>query len=140
MSKPKPKNCQERLRACRKEYEQIKARIREVGFICEGSLVERRLPCGNPNCRCHKDPANLHGPYYQLSWKEKGKTRTRLLSPQEAQLYREWIDNRRQLVAIKDDMLAISETARNCILSSEIPKNTRPKGHKKSKASKKKTT
>lgn len=119
MRKQEKEDFQKRLLACWKEYEQVKARIKEVGFICEGSLVERRLPCGNPNCHCHKDRKNLHGPYYQLSWKEKGKTVSRYLSPEEACLYREWIDNRRRLAAIKNEMLAISRRARGCLLTME---------------------
>lgn len=110
---------QKRLSACWKEYEQVKTRIKEVGFICKGSLAERRLPCGNPNCHCHKDRKKLHGPYYQLSWKEKGKTVSRYLSSEEAHLYREWIDNRRRLAAIKNEMLAISRQARGYILTIE---------------------
>ena len=115
-----------KMRACRKEYERIKARIREVGFICKGTLVKQWLPCGNPNCRCHKDKKNLHGPYYYLSWKEKGKTVTRLLPPEKARLYREWIDNRRRLAAIIDQMHAVSGKATHCILITETRKSKVP--------------
>src|SRR5437870_8477703 len=64
----------ERLRHYRREYARLKTRLREVGFICEGTLVERWMQCGKPNCACATDRASQHGPYYQLSWKEKGKT------------------------------------------------------------------
>lgn len=134
MRKQKKEDFQKRLSACRKEYEQVKACIKEVGFICKGSLVERWLPCGNPNCHCHKDRKNLHGPYYQLSWKEKGKTVSRYLSPEEARLYREWIDNRRRLATIKNEMLAISRRARGCLLTM---KNKGTKGIEKNKRGRK---
>src|SRR5438067_11067046 len=64
----------ERLRHYRREYARLKTRLREIGFICEGTLVERWMQCGKPNCACATDRASQHGPYYQLSWKEKGKT------------------------------------------------------------------
>lgn len=105
------KEIRERLRACRKEYERVKARVGKLGFICKGSLLKRRLPCGNPNCRCHKDPAKLHGPYYQLSWKEKGKTVSCFLSPEMARTFQGWMQNRRILTAILDEMHAISRRA-----------------------------
>src|SRR5205807_8361095 len=69
----------ERLRHYRREYARLKTRLREVGFICEGTLVERWMQCGKPNCACATDRASQHGPYYQLSWKEKGKTVSRRL-------------------------------------------------------------
>ena len=60
---------------------------RSVGFTCEGSLIERYTCCKNPNCRC-ADPEQRHGPYWQLSWKENGKTISRLLSAEDTEIYR----------------------------------------------------
>jgi hypothetical protein len=80
----------ERLRHYRSEYVRLKARLREIGFICEGTLVERWMQCGKPNCACASDRASQHGPYYQLSWKEKGKTVSRRLPAEHAALYRQW--------------------------------------------------
>jgi hypothetical protein len=99
-----------RIERCRSDYETAKAALTEVGFTCEGSLVTRYRSCGNPNCRC-VDPDRRHGPYYQLSWKQDGKTLSRLLSADEADLYREWIDNRRRLQAALDAMRDISHQA-----------------------------
>ncbi len=48
------------------DYEAAKARLAAIGFTCEGSLIERYTSCNNPNCRC-ADPAQRHGPYWQLS-------------------------------------------------------------------------
>ena len=28
---------------------------------------------GKPSCACHRDPQKKHGPYYYLSYKEKGQ-------------------------------------------------------------------
>src|SRR5437667_11530495 len=63
----------ERLRHYRREYVRLKTRLREIGFICEGTLVERWMQCGKPNCACATDRASQHGPYYQLSWRKKAK-------------------------------------------------------------------
>lgn len=107
-----------RLERCRADYEAAKARIAQVGFICEGSLVERYTSCGNPNCRC-AEPDGRHGPYYQLSWKEGGKTVSRLLSADDARLYREWIANRRRLESALDDMKDLSRQAGEYLLAAE---------------------
>jgi hypothetical protein len=99
-----------RLQSLRADYEAAKARLAEVGFTCEGSLVERYTSCHNPRCRC-ADPAQRHGPYWQLSWKEGGRTISRIISAEEAELYREWIANRRRLEEILAQMRDISRQA-----------------------------
>lgn len=101
---------QRHLEALRADYQAAKARLAQVGFTCEGSLVERYTSCHNPNCRC-ADPANRHGPYWQLSWKQGGRTVSRIISGEEAQLYQEWIANRRRLEEILAQMRDISRQA-----------------------------
>lgn len=66
-------NVSNQLKKYCQEYEAVKRRIKEIGFIAEGSLIERYAKCGKLNCRCHKDPQKKHGPYYQLTWKKKQK-------------------------------------------------------------------
>lgn len=106
-----------RIAACQLGYQAVKARVVEVGFICEGSLVERWTRCGKPNCRC-AEPAGRHGPYYQLSWKEHGRTVSRRLTADEARLYREWTVNRHQLDALLNEMKALSRQAGQYLLDS----------------------
>jgi len=43
---------QRRLEQCQADYATAKAKLAEVGFVCEGTLLQRRTCCGNPNCRC----------------------------------------------------------------------------------------
>jgi len=105
-----------RLQRVSRDYEAAKARLAEVGFTCEGSLAELYTSCGNPNCRC-ADPEQRHGPYWQLTWKEGGKTITRRLSADDAQLYRQWIANRRHLEATLEQMRDLSRQADEYILA-----------------------
>ena len=116
--RPSPKQLQRRLERLRVDYEKAKARIAEIGFTCEGSLIERYTTCNNPNCRC-SDPDQRHGPYWQLSWKQGGKTVSKLLSAQDAGLYREWIDNRRRLEAELERMRDLSRQAGEQIFASQ---------------------
>jgi hypothetical protein len=125
MRKRTRSDVEKELRDYKKEYEGIKTRLLNIGFICKGSITERWLPCGNPNCACHKDPKNRHGPYYQLSWKEKGKTVSHFLSGDTVDLYREWMQNRRMLMDIIDEMEVVSRKAGNCIRSTDKKKHAK---------------
>jgi hypothetical protein len=98
------------------DYQAAKAKLAAVGFTCEGSLIERYTTCNNPNCRC-ADPDQRHGPYRQLSWKQAGKTISRVLSPEDAALYQQWIANRRQLEATLNEMRDLSRQAGEQILT-----------------------
>lgn len=122
-----PNELQKRLRAAQEEYARLKGRIRDVGFICEGSLVERWMRCRKPNCRCAADPPQLHGPYYQLTWKERGKSVCRNLPPEHARLYQEWISNRRELDALLKQMKAVSQKAGRYLLDAATPPPQRPR-------------
>ena len=61
----------------RKRIQQIKEELLELGDMRPGSLSKQFNTCGNASCRC-KDPENpqRHGPYYQLSYTRKGKSKT----------------------------------------------------------------
>ncbi len=124
---------QRKLRSYAKQFRKVKERIQEVGFIGSGSLVEREITCGNPKCPCSRDPEKRHGPYYQLSWKEKGKSVSRFLSSEEATLYREWIDNRHKLTAIIDKMYDISQKVRACMLPANAADKRQPTRIKKAR-------
>ena len=109
-SRLSPAEIERRLQACGADYDAAKARVSAVGFTCEGSLIERYTTCNNPNCRC-ADPAHRHGPYWQLSWKQAGRTVSRLLSPDQAAIYGEWIANRHRLEALLAEMRDLSRQA-----------------------------
>jgi len=98
------------------DYQTAKAALADIGFTCEGSLIERYTTCNNPNCRC-ADPQQRHGPYWQLSWKHAGKTVSRILPAADAALYREWIANRRCLEAAVQEMRDLSRQAGEQILA-----------------------
>ena len=115
--RPSPKQLERRVERLRADYEAAKGKVAEVGFTCEGSLVERYTTCNNPNCRC-RDPQQRHGPYWQLSWKQGGKTVSKLLSAEDAALYQEWIANRHQLEAALEQMRDLSRQASEHILAS----------------------
>lgn len=103
------------LAAYQASYRQLAERIADIGFVRAGSITTRYTRCGTPNCRCHADPPQRHGPYYQWTAKVDGKTITRRLSETEADLYQEWIDNDRQLRALIHQMRQIAAKATELI-------------------------
>ncbi len=87
----------QRLAEYEHRYRELAAQVTDLGYIRAGSLALRHNRCGKPNCRCYADPPHLHGPYWQWTAKADGKTVKRRLTPTQAQLYSDWIDNDRRL-------------------------------------------
>ena len=103
------RNLNERMQAYQEKYRKVTARLSEIGFIWPGHIQRRYLTCGKPNCVCHKDPEAKHGPYAYWTSKETGKTVSRLLRPEEADLLEQWIVNRRELEAVIRQMKGLSK-------------------------------
>jgi Family of unknown function (DUF6788) len=61
-----------------------------------GSLSERTIKCSKPSCACAQDPKARHGPYYSLTHAVDGKTQSRFLTEQQAELVRQQIDTGRE--------------------------------------------
>jgi hypothetical protein len=93
-------------------YEAVKRLLLALGYVRPGSVVRRFMPCGKAGCRCMQTPPCLHGPYYQWTRKDGGKTVTRRLTESEAELCRAWQANHRQLRALvrRLEKLSLRET------------------------------
>lgn len=105
-----------RLERYERKYQSLTAELTELGFISPGSLVARETSCGKAGCRCQGDPPRRHGPYFQWSRAVAGKTVSRRLSEPEAELYRDWIANRRRLERIVARMEEVSASAAEILL------------------------
>lgn len=112
---------QRRLARLSERYKELAAQLAEAGFILKGSVVERFLPCGKASCRCRADPPRLHGPYWQWSTRAQGKTVSRRISPEQARRYQEWIDNRKRLEQILEEMHDVSSQAAAILFGHEPP-------------------
>jgi hypothetical protein len=91
----------------------ITAEIAGLGLALPGTLLHRATRCGYARCRCHADPPELHGPYWQWTRKQNGKTVTRLVPDDQVDDYQQWMDNHRrlrELVAELEDLtLAVAD-------------------------------
>ncbi len=115
MARPQPAG----LVDYQRRYRALLDEVAHIGFIRSGSVASRYNYCGKAKCRCHADPPQPHGPYWQWTAKVEGKTVNKRLSPREAELYQEWIGNDRRLQALIGELRAIAEHATNLILETD---------------------
>jgi len=116
---------EEQLADLQRRYRDLAAGLAQIGLISAGSLARRYTRCTASGCRCNREPAQPHGPYWQWTAKVNGKTVTRRLSAEQAALYQEWIDNDRRLRALVDEMRQVAARAAQLLL--EQPHEARPR-------------
>jgi hypothetical protein len=75
-----------------------------------GSLSKRMIKCSKPGCACAKDPKARHGPYHSLTHAVGGKTRSRFLNAEQADLAQQQIDAGREFRSRVDAYWEASET------------------------------
>lgn len=80
----------------RERIARIHQALSDMQYLSSGTLQKRMKRCGHPRCACAKDPAALHGPYYDWGYMKDGKLRHRSLTAQQAKLMRRAIANYRK--------------------------------------------
>ena len=95
----------------KRRQRQVAAEIAKLGPCLPGSLVDRTTRCSSLTCHCHKDPAQLHGPYPSWIRKVGNKTVTRTLSAAQAERYRPLFDNTKRLRELVVEIEALSARA-----------------------------
>lgn len=68
-----------------------------MDLMAPGTLHIRTKTCGRPNCRCAKDPAARHGPYYEWSRREGRRLVHNSISADQAELLALALDNNREI-------------------------------------------
>ncbi len=71
---------------------QLATELADAKPMRRGSLSERTIKCSKPSCACAQDPKARHGPYYSLTHAVGGKTHSRFLTAEQADLARQQID------------------------------------------------
>jgi len=94
--------------ADRRAQAKIAAKLGSTGFALPGTILERRICCKKPGCRCTADPPKLHGPYHQWTRKVNGKTKTRLLTAEQMERYSSWFENAKRIRALARELEALS--------------------------------
>jgi hypothetical protein len=112
-----------RLRRYEEKYQKLAAQLAETGYLYDGTVGRQWLTCGKDNCACASDPARRHGPYAYWTTKLKGRTVSRRLSLDEAQLLEVWVENRRELERIKNEMIRLSKKVAPVLLELQTHKS-----------------
>jgi hypothetical protein len=107
------------------QFAGLQLQIQQLQYFCKGTVLKRMMKCGQQRCACHKDPAKRHGPYFEWTYKAKGKTVNIRLQPEEATVYKSATEQYRRLKSVLIRMEALSRKAvsvlarRACLEDSE---------------------
>ena len=117
------------------KIQKIKAEIMALGLELQpGLLTQQYNVCGSPGCRCKADPPQKHGPYYQLSFTRKGKSRTQFVRRHDLSLVEEQVRNYQLLINLTDRWVALgmalcacgyASSTKRAKFPSEIPRRKR---------------
>ena len=122
MKKDKPIHNEDLLTTYARNFAALKQELTELNYFCKGTVMKRMMKCGQQRCACHQDPAKRHGPYFEWTYKEKGKTVNRRLRPDEVPIYQAAIQQYRKLQSVLKQMEKVS---RNAVVHSTL--NSSPK-------------
>ena len=77
----------------------------QIGFVLQGTITERSITAEDI-----KNPKKqkVYGPYYQWTWKERGKTVTFNLSKSQIKIYQRAINDNRKMENIISEMRTLS--------------------------------
>ena len=99
------------LRVSAQRFHDVQRELQQLDFFLKGTVLKRMMKCGQAQCACHRDPTKRHGPYFEWTYKAKGKTVNVKLSPQAAPFYQAATKQHRRLKAILARMERLSRTA-----------------------------
>jgi len=95
-----------------KEREQIDRRIAEIkhalaqlGPLRPGSISRQYNICGTPGCRCKADPPEKHGPYHQLNYTWRARSRTEFVRDHDLAEVSAELDNYQQLRLLTEEWI-----------------------------------
>lgn len=111
--------------ALRHRREGLTKQLPPLAEILRGSLMQRFLTCGNPDCKCAR--GERHGPIWYLSVTLDQSHRTGATVPAEqVEQVRRWIENYHR---IKEHLEKISDINRELLRrqkQQQVKKRTRP--------------
>jgi hypothetical protein len=92
----------QRFRALKQEFQQLE-------YFCKGTLLKRMMKCGKAQCACRQDPAKRHGPYFEWTYKAKGKTVNVKLTRDVMPVFRAASHQYRKLRSLLNRLEALSQ-------------------------------
>ena len=99
------------LQAYAQRFRKLKSDLAQIEYCSKGTVLARMVRCGKPQCACAKHPSKRHGPYYEWTYKARGKTITVRLSPQTAPFFQAAASQYRKLKTILNRLEKLSRQA-----------------------------
>lgn len=89
--------------------QKIKKQLFELGDLRPGSLSTQYNVCGNANCRCkHPETPVKHGPYYQISYTRKGRSKTEFVKAENVKMVKQQLKNYQTFKKLTDEWVELS--------------------------------
>src|SRR5579864_8957612 len=111
MSRPRRSQPTASLDRYAQRFRILKQEFQQLEYFCKGTLLKRMMKCGKAQCACRQDPAKRHGPYFEWTYKAKGKTVNVKLTPQVMPMFRAAAQRYRKLRSLLNRLERLSQTA-----------------------------
>jgi len=89
-------------------FRELKREFQQLEYFCKGTVLKRMMKCGKAGCACRDDPTKRHGPYFEWTYKAKGKTVNVKLTPEAAPMYRAASQQYRKLKSLLNRLERLS--------------------------------
>jgi hypothetical protein len=93
-----------------RRFRDLKREFQQLEYFCKGTLLKRMMKCGKAQCACRQDPAKRHGPYFEWTYKAKGKTVNVKLTPEVMPMFRAASQQYRKLKSLLNRLDRLSHT------------------------------
>ena len=106
-------------------FEELKAVLAQIKYFSKGTVLSRMVKCGRPKCPCGVDPKKRHGPYFEWTYKEHGKTVNVRLTAEAAPIFQ---NAAKQYRTLKSTLARLEKHSRQAItrLASQVDSKPRP--------------
>ena len=91
-------------------FAQLRQQLQELGYFCKGTVLQRRMKCGQLRCACHQHPSQRHGPYWEWTYKVRGKTVNVRLSSEAGPIYQAASRQYRKLKSLLNRLERVART------------------------------
>lgn len=93
-----------------RRFQDLKREFQQLEYFCKGTLLKRMMKCGKAQCACRQDPNKRHGPYFEWTYKAKGKTVNVKLTPEVMPMFRAASQQYRRLKSLLNRLEGLSQT------------------------------
>src|ERR1700693_4705314 len=110
MSRPRPPQSTAIPDRYSQRFRELKQEFQQLEYCCKGTLRKRMMKCGKAPCACRQDPTKRHGPYFEWTYKAKGKTVNVKLTRDVMPMFRAASHQYRKLRSLLNRLETLSQT------------------------------